>query len=79
MQPQKLKRKKLADFVLCCIENLVRFHFKQSRNEGEAGVNAKVFHTLPVEKKTFINQAHNSGPERCQVPCDARYVRDVQS
>ena len=52
MQPQKLKRKKLADFVLCCIENLVRFHFKQSRNEGEAGVNAKVFHTLPVERET---------------------------
>ena len=70
---------KLADFVLCCIENLVRFHFKQSRNEGEAGVNAKVFHTLPVERKTLMNHAHNSGSERCQVPCDARYVRDVQS
>ena len=53
MQPQKLKRKKLADLVLCCIENLVRFHFKQSRNEGEAGVNAKVFHTLPLERKNI--------------------------
>ena len=51
MQPQKLKRKKLADFVLCCIENLVRFHFKQSRNEGEAGVNAKVFRNTTFREK----------------------------
>ena len=70
---------KETDFVLHCIENLVRFHFKQSRNEGEAGVNAKVFHTLPQERKTFMNHAPNSGSERCQVPRDARYVRDVQS
>ena len=55
----------MADFVLCCNENLVRFHFKQSRNEGEAGVNAKVFHTLPVERKTLMNHVHNSGSERC--------------
>ena len=75
MRPQKLK----TDFVPCCNENLVRFHFKQSRNEGEAGVNAKVFHTLPQERKTFMNHAPNSGSERCQVPRDARYVRDVQS